>query len=99
MQTYKLLYFRALEGLEFFLKLKFLHTSKAHYRILRQIVCQNTKFKINLIKNKDDLFKTTQYKTPGPINFERIRILADSHDDGHGYDDDDDDNSCYTRDL
>ena len=34
-------------------KLKFLHTFKAHHRILSQILCKNTKFQINRIKNKD----------------------------------------------
>ena len=34
-------------------KLKFLHTFKAHHRILPQILCKNTKFQINRIKNKD----------------------------------------------
>jgi len=33
-------------------KLKFLHTFKAHHRILRQILCKNTKFQINRIKIK-----------------------------------------------
>ena len=42
-------------------KLKFLHTFKAHDRILRQFLCKNTKFQINRIKNKDAMFKTTQY--------------------------------------
>ena len=44
-------------------KLKILHTSKAHHRILRQILCYNTKFQINRIKNKDN---TVQ---PGSIAF------------------------------
>ena len=58
-------------------KLKFLHTFKAHHRILRQILCKNTKFQINRIKNKDAMFKTTQYSARRQalyINFERIRI-------------------------
>ena len=60
-------------------KLKFLHIFKAHHRFLRQILCKNTKFQINRIKNKDAMFKATQYSARRQalyINFERIRIRA-----------------------
>ena len=45
-------------------------TFKAHHRILRQIICKITKFQTYPIKNKDAMFKTTQYsarRQPGPI--------------------------------
>ena len=43
-----------------------------HHRILRQILCKNTKFQINRIKYKDAMFKTTH---------------DGGHDGGHGHDD------------
>ena len=61
-------------------KTKNLHTFKAYHPILRQILCWNTKFQIDRIKNKDAMYKTTQYSTRRQalyINFERIRIWAD----------------------
>ena len=50
-------------------KLNFLHTFKAHHRILRQILCYNTKFQINLIKFKDAMLKTPKDAKPYILTF------------------------------